>query len=121
MPRLPSSGFASMPNRSPMLLAGAGKIYRYYTPVPESAKEAVCVTVPAPGSYALLVIHDMNGNSKPDFLSDGFGLSTNPKLALRKPKLSEALFTVEEGETVLEIDMQYVTGNKKKRCRGRRC
>ncbi|MEO0410609.1 MAG: DUF2141 domain-containing protein [Pseudomonadota bacterium] len=109
------------PDDEDLFLEGSGKLYRYYTPVPENEDDTVCITVPSMGAYGLLIIHDIDMNSKPDFLKDGFGLSTNPKLALRRPRFEEARFTVEAEETVLEIDIQYVTGNKRKRCRGKRC
>lgn len=109
------------PDDEDLFLEGKAKLYRYYTPVPDDEEALICVTAPAYGNYGLIVIHDMNMNSKTDFLQDGFGLSTNPKMSLRRPKLDEARFTVDKPETVLEIDIQYVSGNKGKRCRGRRC
>lgn len=101
-----------------LFLEGEGQVYRYFAPMIKTPQDTICLAVPDYGNYGLLVIHDMDGDSKPDYFTDGFGLSTNPKLALRRPKLEEARFTVSQDETALEIKMQYVTGSGKKRSRG---
>lgn len=109
------------PDDPDLFLEGKGRIYKYFAPVPDEEDAPICVTVPSVGDYGLLVIHDRDMDDAPDFFSDGFGLSTNPKLQLKRPSLDEALFTVAEDETVLEIKLQYVTGSQKKKCRGKRC
>lgn len=101
-----------------LFLEGKGRIYKYFAPMLKKAKDTICLTVPQYGDYGLLVIHDMDGDQKPDFFTDGFGLSTNPQLALRRPRMDEALFTISEDETALEIKLQYVTGNGEKKRRG---
>lgn len=103
-----------------MFLEGKGQIYKVFAPLPETEDDYICVTAPSAGQYGLLVIHDRDNDFEPDFLSDGFGLSTNPKLKLRRPRLEEAIFTISETETLLEITMQYVTGGKKKKRSGPR-
>lgn len=109
-------------NNPDLFLEGAGRVYKYFVPMIKKRKDTVCLAVPHYGEYGLLVIHDMDGDSKPDFFTDGFGLSTNPQLALRRPQLDEARFTIDQDETSLEIKLQYVTGsgNKKDRDRKRR-
>jgi uncharacterized protein (DUF2141 family) len=103
-----------------LFLEGKGRIYKYFAPMLKKAKDTICLAVPQYGDYGLLVIHDMDGDQKPDFFTDGFGLSTNPQLALRRPRLDEALFSISEDETALEIKLQYVTGNGEKKRRGSR-
>lgn len=105
-------------NNTDLFLEGAGRVYKYYVPMVKKREDTVCLAVPGYGEYALLIIHDIDGDSKPDFFTDGFGLSTNPKLALRRPKLDEARFTIDQDETTLEIKLQYVTGSGDKKDRG---
>ncbi|MEM6681730.1 MAG: DUF2141 domain-containing protein [Pseudomonadota bacterium] len=103
-----------------LFLEGKGQIYRYFTAIPNRRDDIICLTVPEPGNYGLLVIHDMDNDGSPNFFSDGFGLSTNPQLQLRRPQLSEALFRVESGVTDMQIKVLYATGNAQTRSRGSR-
>jgi len=62
--------------------------------------------VPA-GRYALLVIHDENGNGKLDtnltgMPVEGYGFSNNPRV-MRKPTFDEAAFEVGRDTTALDI------------------
>ena len=62
--------------------------------------------VPA-GRYALMVIHDENGNGKLDtnlvgMPVEGYGFSNNPRV-LRKPTFDEAAFDV--GDDALALDI----------------
>jgi len=103
-----------------LFLEGNGRIYKYFAPVPAKENDIICVAVPQLGDYGLLVIHDMNNDRSPDFFSDGFGLSTNPKLQLRRPRLDEALFSVTKQEMDMDINLQYVTGSGQTKKRGAR-
>jgi uncharacterized protein (DUF2141 family) len=75
---------------------------------------SVSFTLPAPGPgiYAVAVYHDENGNRKLDrtlvgLPSEGFGLSNNPALRLRVPRLADAAFSVAEGRAPVDISLKY--------------
>lgn len=65
-----------------------------------------------PGSYALLVIHDENGNGKLDMTvgipREGFGFSNNPTIRMRPPRLDEVRFTLAPGDSAQTVRMRYV-------------
>lgn len=63
----------------------------------------------APGSYAVLVMHDENGNGKLDsnilgIPKEGYGFSNNPNV-MRKPYFDEAKFEVTAADKVIEIEI----------------
>ncbi len=66
-----------------------------------------------PGTYAVAIGHDLNGNKRVDtnFLGipkEGWGVSNNIVPSLRAPKFDEAKFEVKEGvPTELEIKLVY--------------
>lgn len=82
-------------------------------PAPAGPTE-VCLPVPRPGTYAVSVRHDVNGNSKSE-LDDGGGLSGNPNVSLmdvilkRRPSPAEVEVQV-KGATTVPIVMNYVHG-----------
>jgi uncharacterized protein (DUF2141 family) len=67
----------------------------------------------SPGTYAVAVVHDLNGNKKVDtnFLGipkEGWAVSKNVVPNLRAPRFDEAQFVVKEGETVeIEVKLSY--------------
>jgi uncharacterized protein (DUF2141 family) len=80
--------------------------------LPDSGPVEVCVPVPAAGTYAVDVRHDVNGNGKTD-RADGGGASGNPKVSLldilfkRKPPARQVQVQVAEGTTVVPITLRY--------------
>lgn len=71
-----------------------------------------CLPVPATGSYAVAVRHDLNGNGESDFTKDGGGMSNNPSINifnLGKPSVRKTAFTVGDGITAIRIDMKYMS------------
>lgn len=63
-----------------------------------------------PGRYAVMVIHDENGNGKLDsnFLgmpTEGYGFSNNPRV-MRKPTWDEAAFEVGEDGASIRIELR---------------
>lgn len=66
----------------------------------------------APGTYAIALIHDENGNNKMDlavFLpKEGFGMSRNPKIGMGPPSFKSAAFAVGGGDVKLPITMKYM-------------
>ncbi|MGL5839491.1 MAG: DUF2141 domain-containing protein [Sphingorhabdus sp.] len=65
----------------------------------------------APGTYALSVIHDENGNGKLDTAlaipKEGFGFSRNPKISFGPPKFTAAAFSLNEG-SAQTVKMKYM-------------
>lgn len=64
-----------------------------------------------PGSYALLVLHDENGNSRVDsFLGipkEGVGFSRNPRLFMGPPSFDAVRFDVGAQPIVQTVRMRY--------------
>lgn len=69
------------------------------------------VSAPAPGTYAIAVVHDENSNNKMDkaiFLpKEGFGFSRNPTITVGPPSFKAASFAV-SGDTRQSIRMKYM-------------
>ena len=86
---------------------------RLQYPVPAAGPVEICVPVGAPGTYAVDVRHDINGNGDTD-RSDGVGASGNPKFSLmsilfgRKPPAREVQVSVARGTTVVPITVRYL-------------
>jgi uncharacterized protein (DUF2141 family) len=73
---------------------------------------SACIAAPHAGDYAIAVYHDEDGNGKVTkswigIPQEGFGFSNNPSVFLAPPKHSEAVVFVQEGQTVLNIKIQY--------------
>lgn len=81
----------------------------------EPAREgvvSVCLTAPSPGTYAVAVYHDENGNAKFDktwfgLPDEGYGISNNPKIFLSAPAFDEVKFEALDGATVIDIQVAY--------------
>ena len=72
----------------------------------------LCLEAPHPGTYAVAVYHDEDGNGKFDrswtgLPSEGFGVSNNPRPVLRAPTLAESAIQVGSGHSVVNIDLRY--------------
>lgn len=65
-----------------------------------------------PGTYAVALIHDENGNNRMDlalFLpKEGFGMSQNPKIGMGPPKFKSCQFAVSGSSVRLPITMRYM-------------
>ena len=71
----------------------------------------VCVPLPEAGVYGIAVRHDVNGNGKTDFRSDGGGMSNNPSINvfnLGKPSYKKAAFSVGDAPKTISISMKYM-------------
>ena len=73
---------------------------------------SVCLTAPSPGTYAVAVYHDENGNEKFDknwigLPDEGYGISNNPTIFLSAPDFDEAKFETLDGPTVIDIKVSY--------------
>ncbi|WP_120716989.1 DUF2141 domain-containing protein [Tsuneonella amylolytica] len=68
-----------------------------------------CLPVPANGSYAVAVRHDLDGDGETDLLGDGGAMSNNPSINifnLGKPSVSKTGFAV-NGVKSIRIAMRY--------------
>jgi uncharacterized protein (DUF2141 family) len=83
--------------------------------VPKTGAMSVCVPVAKPGTYAIFVRHDMNGNRKSD-RADGGGFSGNPNYTLtdallkKKPSLTRTAFSVGANTAKVSVILNYVDG-----------
>ena len=89
---------------------------RVELPVPAATNALdVCLPVPAPGSYAVSVRHDLNGSGSAD-RGDGGGMSGNPRLSLldvlfkRKPDPAAVAVQVGRGVRTVPIVLNYISG-----------
>ena len=89
----------------------ARKVFRRVeVPVPQSGEVVLCVRLPGPGSYAMIVLHDRDSNRKFGLSVDGIAFPGNPKLGLSRPKSSAAGFVAGNGMTRLAVRMNYRRG-----------
>ena len=77
----------------------------------DSNERTFTINLP-PGRYALVVLHDENGNKKLDenFLGvpkEGYGVSNNPKPRFRAATFDEAAFALPDSGAELAISIQY--------------
>ncbi len=80
---------------------------------PNAGGVAVCVPLPSAGDYAIAIQHDINGNRKTDFSTDGAGMSNNPTISKflgipRPPALEKVRFTAGAGVTRMAIAIKYL-------------
>ncbi|MGB3721940.1 MAG: DUF2141 domain-containing protein [Pacificimonas sp.] len=85
-------------------------IERVDVPLTRSGDMDVCVKLPAPGDYAMVVMHDRGKNGKLDPFSDGAGLPGNPDMKLAKPDYDMANFRAKPGVTPMTIVLNYRRG-----------
>lgn len=95
------------------------KLVRVDVPTTGDGQE-VCVPLPAPGTYALVIMHDRNANGKADFFSEGFGFSNNPKLSLGPPDAEEVMFEAKPGTTRMTVNLSYIFGGDEEQKEKRR-
>ncbi|WP_174298933.1 DUF2141 domain-containing protein [Sphingomonas bacterium] len=69
---------------------------------------AVCIRVPRPGRYALMMIHSRDGRNKFDYKIDGAGTPSNKRIGFGKPKVEEASIAAGAGVTPVAIRAQYM-------------
>ena len=71
----------------------------------------VCMPVPAAGTYAIAVRHDVNGNGSTDLRTDGGGMSNNPSINifnLGKPGVDKTRFSIGREVKRMSIRMRYM-------------
>ena len=93
------------------VLLSQGKVFRRVEQdVPEQGPVQLCVRVPAPGHYSLLVLHDRDGNHKFGWWSDGVGFPNLSRLGLHKPKAAAARVVAGAGPTRVTVAIMYRHG-----------
>jgi uncharacterized protein (DUF2141 family) len=73
--------------------------------------ETMCLYLPGPGRYALVMFHDANADGElnlgPFGPKEGYGFSNNVRPFLMAPSLASALFSVVAGDTRIAIRLRY--------------
>ena len=93
------------------LLVMAGKVFRRVEfPVPKSGEAMLCMRVPGPGVYSVIVMHDRDSNRKFGLSVDGIAFPGNPKLGLSRPKAAAARLESGDGLTRISVRMNYRRG-----------
>lgn len=93
------------------VLIAAGKTFRrVIVPTPATGPTTMCIRVPRPGRYALLLTHNRDGKNKFSIWTDGAGFASNTKLGRSRPKVGQALVEVGAGVTTVRITAQYLRG-----------
>jgi uncharacterized protein (DUF2141 family) len=87
------------------------KMRRIDLPLTGAGPMQVCVGVPRPGAYAIVIRHDADGNGKTGW-NDGAGYSNNPRLSLvsLKPPFRKVAVTVGHGVKPVSVVLNYRRG-----------
>jgi uncharacterized protein (DUF2141 family) len=91
-------------------LATGKFLRRHDIPMTASGDMTVCLTLPSPGRYVIVALHDRDSNGKLSVWSDGIGFTNNPHLHLAKPDPEETLIYFGLGVTPVRIVMNYRRG-----------
>lgn len=100
-------------------LAKGKKLRRVDVPVTSTAPMAVCVALPSTGKFALVVLHDRDGDGKTDIWSDGYGFSNNPRIGMGQPSLAKVLFDAGPGVGSVDVVVNYWQGTSARPLAGR--
>lgn len=93
------------------LLVNAGKTFRRVElPVPADGDPHLCVRLPAPGRYAVSLLHDRDGDRKFNWRIDGIGFAGNPRLGWGKPRAARASAVAGDHPTPIAIVLNYRRG-----------
>lgn len=90
-------------------LIAEGKTFRRIAVAPPaSGPVSLCIRVPGPGRYTLLMTHNRDGQNKFKYTIDGAGLPSNRKIGMSKPKAAAAVVEVGAATLPLTIRAQYL-------------
>lgn len=93
-----------------ILVAQSKTFRRVEEPVAPTGAPVLCVRVPAPGPYAVSLLHDRDANHKFNLSGDGVGFAGNHRLAWSKPKAAQSSTVAGPGLTRVAIVMNYRQG-----------
>ena len=79
-------------------------------PTPQAGPVTLCVRVPGPGAYSLVLLHDRDANHKLGLMIDGIGFASNPKLRWSKPRADQTRIVAGAGLTHTAIVLNYRHG-----------
>ncbi len=85
-------------------------LHRIEVPAHEGSRQ-VCMPVPATGSYAIAIRHDVNDNGRTDITTDGGGMSNNPSINifnLGRPSVNRTRFSIGHEVKPMTIRMRYM-------------
>ena len=87
------------------------KLRRIDLPITASGPMEVCVALPRPGAYAVVIRHDADANGKTGW-NDGAGFSNNPRLSLMslKPPYRKVAVSVGNGVKPVDVVLNYRKG-----------
>jgi uncharacterized protein (DUF2141 family) len=92
-------------------LVAAGKIFRRVEEaVPRQGAVLICIRVPRPGPYSLVLLDDVNANHRFNVSSDGIGFPNNPTLGWSKPSAAATRAVAGSGLTRIRIVLNYRQG-----------
>jgi uncharacterized protein (DUF2141 family) len=83
---------------------------RHDVPMTAAGDMTVCLTLPGPGRFVIVALHDRDTDGKLSVWSDGIGFTGNPHLRLAKPKPEETVLNFGPGVTPVRIVMNYRRG-----------
>ena len=92
------------------LIAEGKPFLRVDRNIPADGDPVLCIRAPEPGRFALVVLHDRDGNGKFSYLRDGVAFPGNPPLVRSKPKATAASLVAQGGEVSEDVTMQYLRG-----------
>lgn len=93
------------------VLVSEGKTFRRVeSPIPPNGAVHLCIRLPGPGTYAVSLLHDRNGDRKFNWRVDGIGFSGNPRLGWGKPDVRRSSAVAGDGLTALRIVLNYRSG-----------
>ncbi|MEO7170779.1 MAG: DUF2141 domain-containing protein [Pseudomonadota bacterium] len=92
-------------------LLAEGRVFRRTrSKPPVSGEVAICVRVPHPGRFSLMLRHNRIGKDKFSVWSDGAGVAANRSMGRSKPTFEQAAVNAGPGVTVVNIKVQYLRG-----------
>ncbi|GEB87829.1 hypothetical protein ZMO01_11690 [Zymomonas mobilis subsp. mobilis] len=92
-------------------LSAQNKIFRRQEMIiPKSGAIKICVRVPKPGVYAVILTHDRDANHRVTVSEDGVGIPINPPHLMHEPRVQESLVTIGSGVTTIPVRFNYRRG-----------
>lgn len=91
-------------------LLKAGKVFRRIVVMVPARAASMCVPVPRPGRYAVIVIHKRDTSPKFSVTNDGVALPGNSRIGRRRPTVDEATVVVADRVITVDARMQYLRG-----------